>query len=63
MWAVTSLWPEKVVFGSQIYSARAKLKLIVSDQARDSSTSGILNKSIVSAKVTCDDLCGESESY
>ena len=28
-----------------------------------SSTSGILNKSIVSAKFTCDDLCGESESY
>ena len=34
MWAVTSLWPQKVVCGSQIYSARAKLKLI-SDQARD----------------------------
>ena len=28
-----------------------------------SSTSGILNKSTVSAKFTCDDLCGESESY
>ena len=26
-------------------------------------TSGILNKSTVSAKFTCDDLCGESESY
>ena len=34
MWAMTSLWPQKVVCGSQIYSARAKLKLI-SDQARD----------------------------
>ena len=33
MSGVTSLWPQKVVFGSQIYSARAKLKLI-SDQAR-----------------------------
>ena len=32
MWAVTSLWPQKVVCRSQIYSARAKLKLI-SDQA------------------------------
>ena len=75
MWAVTSLWPEKVAFRSQNYSARAKLMLI-SDQARDlvkmasmcpfqngSSTSGILNKSTVSAKFTCDDLCGESESY
>ena len=28
-----------------------------------SSTCGILNKSTVSAKFTCDDLCGESESY
>ena len=28
-----------------------------------SSTSGILNKSTVSAKFTCDDFCGESESY
>ena len=28
-----------------------------------SSTSGILNKLTVSAKFTCDDLCGESESY
>ena len=28
-----------------------------------SSTSGILNKSTVSAKFPCDDLCGESESY
>ena len=28
-----------------------------------SSTSGILNKSTMSAKFTCDDLCGESESY
>ena len=69
MWAVTSLWPQKVVCGSQIYSARAKLKLI-SDQARDlvkncfegqplrsfqkgSSSSGILDKSTVSAKFTC----------
>ena len=34
MWAVTSFWPQKVVCGSQIYSAREKLKLI-SDQARD----------------------------
>ena len=34
MWAVTSFWPQKVVFRSQIYSARAKLRLI-SDQARD----------------------------
>ena len=79
MWAVTSLWPQKVAFRSQKYSARAKLMLI-SDQARDlvkicfegqrlcpfqngSSTSGISNKSTVSAKFTCDDLCGESESY
>ena len=69
MWAVTSLWPQKVVCGSQIYSARAKLNLI-SDQARDlvkncfegrplgsfqngSSSSGILDKSTVSAKFTC----------
>ena len=28
-----------------------------------SSTSGIMNKSTVSAKFTCNDLCGESESY
>ena len=28
-----------------------------------SSTFGILNKSTVSAKFTCDDLCGESENY
>ena len=28
-----------------------------------SSTSGILNKSTVSAKFTCDDLSGEGESY
>ena len=34
MWAVMSLWPQKVFCGSQIYSARAKLKMI-SDQARD----------------------------
>ena len=34
MWAVTSLWPQKVAFRSQSYSARAKLMLI-SDQARD----------------------------
>ena len=27
-----------------------------------SSTSGILNKSTESEKLTCDDLCGESES-
>ena len=27
-----------------------------------SSTSGILNKSTESGKLTCDDLCGESES-
>ena len=33
MWAVTSFWPQKVVFRSQIYSARARLRLI-SDQAR-----------------------------
>ena len=81
MRAVTSLWPQKVVFKSQIYSARAKLKLI-SDQTWDalkivlkagsssmcafqnrSSTSGILNKSTVSAKFTCDDLCRESKNY
>ena len=77
MWAVTSLWPQKVVVRSQIYSARAKL-MLTSDQARDlvkncferpasmcpfqnsSSTSGILNKSTESRKLTCDDLCGES---
>ena len=34
MWAVTSLWHQKVAFSSQNYSARAKLMLI-SDQARD----------------------------
>ena len=34
MWAVTSLWPQKVAFRSQNYLARAKLMLI-SDQARD----------------------------
>ena len=34
MWAVTSLWSQKVVCRSQIYSARAKLKL-TSDQATD----------------------------
>ena len=35
MRAVTSLWPQKVrVCESQIYSARAKLKLI-SDRAKD----------------------------
>ena len=33
MWAVTSLWPQKVVCGCQIYSASPKLKLI-SDQAK-----------------------------
>ena len=59
MWAVTSLWPQKVAFRSQNYSARAKLMLIF-EQA--SSTSGILNKSTVSVELTCDDLCGESES-
>ena len=32
MWAVTSLWPQKVAFRGQNYSARAKLMLI-SDQA------------------------------
>ena len=74
LWAVTKLWPRKVVFRGQIYSARAKLMLI-SDQSRDlveivlkagicvlfqngSSTCGIL-----SGKCTCDDLCGKSESY
>ena len=80
MWAVMSLWPQKVAFRSQNYLVRAKLMLI-SDQARNqsknlfrrpasmcpfqngSSTSRILNKSTVSAKFTCDDLCGESESY
>ena len=34
MWAVTSLWPQKLVCRSQIYLARAQLMLI-SDQARD----------------------------
>ena len=34
LWAVTKLWPQKVVFRSQIYSSRAKLMLI-SDQSRD----------------------------
>ena len=34
LWAVMKLWPRKVVFRSQIYSARAKLMLI-SDQSRD----------------------------
>ena len=34
LWAVTKLWPRKVVFRGQIYSARAKLMLI-SDQSRD----------------------------
>ena len=34
MWAVTSVWPQKVAFRSQIYSARAKL-ILISDQARD----------------------------
>ena len=34
MQAVTSLWPQKVAFRSQNYSAGAKLMLI-SDQARD----------------------------
>ena len=72
MWAVTSLWPQKVVLRSQIYSARAKLVLI-SDLAgwpasmcffqNGSSTSGILNKSTASGKLACDDLRGESESY
>ena len=66
-WRVSGL--KKPVCGSQIYSARAKLKLI-SDQARDlvkncfegrplrsfqngSTSSGILDKSTVSAKFTC----------
>ena len=30
---------------------------------KSSSTTGILNKSTESGKFTCDDLCGESESY
>ena len=34
LWAMTSLWPQKVVFRNQIYSTRAKLMLI-SDQSRD----------------------------
>ena len=34
MWAVTSLWPQKVGCKSQIYSVRTKLMLI-SDQARE----------------------------
>ena len=34
MWAVTGIWPQKGVFRSQIYSARAKL-MHISDQARD----------------------------
>ena len=34
MWAVMSLWPQKVAFGSQNYSATAKLMLI-SDRARE----------------------------
>ena len=34
MWAVMSLWPQKVVYGSQMYSVRAKLTLI-SDQATE----------------------------
>ena len=64
---------------SQIYSVRAELKLIsdqARDLVKNcfegwplcpfqtgSSTSGILNKSTVSAKFTCDDLFGESKSY
>ena len=34
MWAVTTLWPQKVAFRGQTYSAGAKLMLI-SNQARD----------------------------
>ena len=34
MWAAMSLWPQKVVYGSQIYSVGAKLTLI-SDQATE----------------------------
>ena len=59
MWAVTSLWPQKVVCRSHVYSARAKL-MQIADQARvlvynlpfqnGSSTSGILNKSTLSGK-------------
>ena len=30
---------------------------------KGSSTTGILNKSTESGKFTCDNLCGESESY
>ena len=64
---------------SQIYLVRAELKLIsdqARDLVKNcfegwplcpfqagSSTSGILNKSTVSAKFTCDDLLGESKSY
>ena len=76
MWAVMSLRPQKVFCGSQIYSARAKLKMI-SDQARDLikncfdgrpicvsfNTARLHPGSTVSAKFTCADLCGESESY
>ena len=70
MWVVTSLWPQKVVCRSHIYSARATLmhNYFWPDQRRPASTCpfqnglstfGILNKSTVS----CDDLCGEGESY
>ena len=72
MWAVTSLWPQKVVCGSQIYSARAKL-MHISDQAGEIVLKAglyvslskqlvyiqeILNKSTESGKFTCDDLSG-----
>ena len=59
MLAVTSLWPQKVVCRSHVYSARTKL-MQIADQARDlvynfpfqngSSTSGFLNKLTVSGK-------------
>ena len=75
MWAVTSLWSQKVVCGSEIYSAIAKLKLI-SDQARDlvkncfegrpvwvPFKTARLHRGSVSRKFTRDDLCGESESH
>ena len=59
MWAVTSLWPQKVAFRSQNNSARAKLMLIFWPGQR-------LCKKLFwrpASKFTCDDLCGESESY
>ena len=72
MWAVTSLRPQKVVSKSQIYSARAKLKLN-SDQARDLVKNCFEGRSLCVPFKTaplhpgswinrlC--LCGESESY